>query len=378
MLVSLLEIALLAATPAAASPALATRAPPTRTFVVASADGTAIHGQVDLPGAKPKVVAVMVAGTGLFDRDARFGRSNTERDALFKDLAGRLVPLGVASVRYDRRGVVYTTDAGKRLNGAVAGTSTVETQRDDLGAVYAWARSPSGLGARCVVLVGHSEGMAHIARIAHAGAPPPRLVLGIGAAMESPRAILRWQMTGRDADSLRLMDADGDGRTTNAEAEANWRKTPSSAFDLLDPFKHPSGVWTAADIQGVTAKQTELYETQKKAALAVNDAAPYPNAATPMARYSWWKSWFLDDTPLAARLASWRAPVSLHYGACDSQTPAVRNVPAAKAALGNRVRTAVHAGRGHSLGEHALFGPMDEILANRIAAEIAAVGGTCR
>lgn len=376
----LLATALLLAAPgpAPATTTLATRTPAARPFVVTSADGTAIHGQVDLPGAKPKVVAVMVAGTGLFDRDARFGRSNTDRDALFKDLAGRLIPLGVASVRYDRRGVVHTTDPAKRLNRPVAGTSTVETQRDDLAAVYAWARSQSGLGARCIVLVGHSEGVAHIAKLAQSGAPPPQLVLGIGAALESPVAIVRWQMTGRDADSLRLMDANGDGRTTNAEAEANWRKTPSSAFDLLDPFKHPSGAWTQADIAEVTVKQAAIYETQKKAALAVADTAPFPNTATPMARYSWWKSWFLDDTPLAARLASWRVPVSLHYGAFDSQTPATRNVSAARAALGDRVRTVVHAGRGHSLGEHALFGPMDEALADGIAKEIAAVAGTCR
>lgn len=76
---------LLAATAAVQAPLPAA----SREFSVPSADGTRITGTVDFPAREPKAVVVMVAGTGLFDRDVRFGRSNTPRDLLFKDLAVR-------------------------------------------------------------------------------------------------------------------------------------------------------------------------------------------------------------------------------------------------------------------------------------------------
>jgi hypothetical protein len=340
-----------------------------REIAVRSADGTQITGTADLPEGRPAAVVVMTAGTGLFDRDVRFGRGNTPRDLLFKDLAGRMAALGLAAVRYDRRGVNHGVVGAGMLNAAVSGTSTVETQRDDLSAVYDWARSPSGLGARCVILLGHSEGVMNIARLAEAGAPPPAAVFAIGAPMRSPLELLRWQMSERDVHSLQRMDEDRDGRVTTAEVERNWRRTPSSAFDLIEPLKHPSGAWSAADLEAVGRAQAGLYEQQRQAALALDDAAPYPNAATPMARSSWWKSWFTDAQPVGGRLARWNVPVYLHYGEIDSQTPPHNEALAARTHLGARAIVTVHPARGHSLGEHALFGPMDEAIADRIAGE---------
>ncbi|HEY0012657.1 MAG TPA: hypothetical protein VGB79_07365 [Allosphingosinicella sp.] len=340
-----------------------------REVAVQSADGTPITGAADLPQGRPAAVVVMTAGTGLFDRDVRFGRGNTPRDLLFKDLAGRMTARGLAVVRYDRRGVNHGVAGAGMLNASVSGTSTVETQREDLRAVYDWARSPSGLGARCVILLGHSEGVMNIARLADSGAPPPAAVFAIGAPMRSPIELLRWQMSERDVYSLRHMDEDGDGRITTAEVERNWRKTPSSAFDLIEPLKHPSGAWGAADLEAVGRAQAALYEQQRQAALALDDAAPYPNATTPMARASWWKSWFTDAQPVGGRLARWNVPVYLHYGEIDSQTPPHNEAAAARTHLGARAIVTVHPARGHSLGEHALFGPMDEAIADRIAVE---------
>jgi pimeloyl-ACP methyl ester carboxylesterase len=172
-----------------------------------------------------------------------------------------------------------------------------------------------------VILLGHSEGVMHIARLAEAGAPPPAAVIGIGAPMGAPVDIVRWQMSGRDVCSLKAMDEDRDGRITTTEVERNWRRTPSSFLDMIEPLKHPSGAWGEADLDAVTQAQAALYGQQRQAALVLDDAAPYPNAATPMARSSWWKSWFTDDQPVGRRLARWKVPVRLHYGESDSQTP---------------------------------------------------------
>ena len=119
-----------------AAPALAEP----RSFTVASADGTAINGQADLPESRSRSAVIFVAGTGLFDRDARFGRTGTPRDAIFADLAQRMNARGLATVRYDRRGVRHGVPPAEMLDTAVSGTSTTVTQREDLAAVYDWAR----------------------------------------------------------------------------------------------------------------------------------------------------------------------------------------------------------------------------------------------
>lgn len=366
---------------ASALPAQQAASPAQREFSVASRDGTEIHGEADLPAGSPKVAIVMVAGTGLFDRDVRFGKSGTDRDKLFKDLADRFVRQGLVAVRYDRRGVRFGKTGADRLDAAVSATSTVDTQREDLDAVYRWATSTAkdGLGARCVILFGHSEGTQHIARLAESGAPAPLAVMAIGAVTGSPEETLRWQMRERDAVSLEQMDVDHDGLTTLQEVVAHWRETPSSLLDNVTPLLPADGkAWTAERIGKVRNVQAALYQTAKAAALALDDAAPYPNGATPMARNSWWKSWFTDETPMAKRLAAWNVPMILHWGSNDSQTPPSITAPPARQYLGARATIVVHPGLGHSLGNHPLLAPADPIVADQIAGEAADLARRCR
>lgn len=294
---------------------------PPRPFSVASADGTMINGQADLPERRTRAAVVFVAGTGLFDRDARFGASGTPRDLVFADLAQRITARGVAAVRYDRRGVRHGAAPAEMLDVSVSGTSTVETQRDDLAAVYNWARARDGLNARCIVLFGHSEGLLHISRLAASGARAPTAVIGLGGLLESPLTIMRWQAAERDHDSLLMMDVDGDGRVTNAEVEANWRRTPSSFVNTPAPFIQPDGKWTAEEVAMVATFQRQSYEAARTQVLAASGDGVYPNEQTPMARYSWWQSWFVDDVSAASQLAHWRVPMIFHYGTTDSQTP---------------------------------------------------------
>lgn len=346
-----------------------------RAFAVTSEDGTTINGQADLPSAPTRAAVVFVAGTGLFDRDARFGRTGTPRDLIFADLAQRMNARGLATVRYDRRGVRHGVPPAEMLDTAVSGTSTTTTQRQDLAAVYDWTRARGGLNARCVVVFAHSEGLLHVARLAESGARAPDAVIAMGGLLESPASVVRWQLSGRDTYSLQRMDADGNGRVTNAEVEANLHNTPSSWADTSAPFLQADGEWSAEELAQVSAVQGVLYQQARTAALAQDDNAPYPNAATPMATYSWWKSWFTEDTSTARLLSRWRAPMIFHYGDKDSQTNYERQREAAGDLFGNRATFVVHPGRGHSLGEHALWGPVDEALADQIAAEAAEACG---
>lgn len=356
-----------------AAPAAAQTAP--RTFSVTSADGVTLNGQADLPADPGRTAVIFVAGTGLFDRDARFGRTGTARDLLFADLAARMSARGLTAVRYDRRGVRYGVAPAEILDTAVSGTSTTTTQRDDLAAIYEWVRSRDGLNARCVVFFAHSEGLLHVARLAASGARAPNAVIAMGGLLESPLSVVRWQMSERDTYSLGLMDANQDGRVTNEEVETNLSNTPSSFADTTAPFIQPDGEWSAEEIAQVQAVQAMLYEQERVRALAQDDNALYPNERTPMARYSWWKSWFTDETPTAQLLARWRVPMIFHYGTKDSQTNLERQREAAGDLFGDRVRFMVHPNRGHSLGEHALFGPIDEPIADLIATEAAEACG---
>lgn len=342
-------------------------------FEIRSADGVAIHGESDAPSPQPRLAIILVPGTGGFDRNVAFGRSGTERDYIFKDLAGRLKARGVAAVRYDVRGIRYGVPPLQIPDRKLLARRTTGNMRDDLAAIYEWSRSPQGLGAHCVGFFAHSEGMLHVARLAEQNAPAPALIIGVGAAMDSPVATLRWQIAERDAHSLELMDANRDGITTNDEVRANIAATPSGAHGQLEPYLHPSGAWTREEIASVRTQQAAAYEQAKKDTLAIADGDPYPSPDAPFASYQWWKSWYSDERPAAELLARWPAPVSLHYGDKDSQTHAALHIAAATKFLAGRLRTEIHAGRGHTLGADVLFGPIDEAIADRIAAEAASM-----
>lgn len=346
---------------------------PSGEFTLTAADGVQLHGTVDRPSGKPFATVIMSSGTGLFDRDVRFGRSGTDRDLLFKELSKRLTAVGLQVVRFDRRGVNYG-NLKNPIDWKVTAQVTNFSLRDDLGAVYDWVRAPDGLAATCVVLLGHSEGMATIGRLAQTGRPAPALLAGFGALMESPQSVLRWQMTERDVGSLVKMDVDHNGVTTNDEVKTHWRETPSSAFDMLEPFLNPAGSWDREAIARVGSAQSEVYRKMKEDVLAADDSAPYPNAQRPMAAYSWWKSWFTDDLPIAKRLQAWQTKTILFYGDRDSQTPADRQIAITREYLGSQPDISVLPGLGHGLGEHALFGPIDdqasELLASRIARDL--------
>lgn len=349
---------------------------PEHVFAISTPDGHVIHGQTDMPQGEAQGVVILVAGTGAFDRDVTLGRTGTPRDRLFADLGARFAERGMVAVRFDRRGVRHGAPPAEMLDPEAYPKITAESLSADVGAVDAWARSADGLNARCVVYFVHSEGVVHLAGRADTGMAAPDLIIGMGAPMESKLSALRWQMSGRDADSLRMMDEDGDGRITNEEVRANWTRTPSAVFERLDPFLHPQGAWTATDLELLEANQSALYEAERTRSLAIADDLPYPSAAMAAFSYGWWKTWFTDDQPIAARLARWSTPMILHYGQIDSQVRENRQRAAAEGVLAPGQATFVsHDDRGHSLGRETLMGPVDEAIADRVADEAAAACG---
>lgn len=357
----------------AVQPAAASAA--TRPFEVRAPDGVVLKGQADTPARPSRAAVIFVPGTGGFDRDAAFGPSGAP---LFKDIAARMNARGVSTVRYDLRGIRHGVPSAERLDLKLLGGRTTTSMRDDLRAVYDWTLSRKGLGATCVIFFAHSEGVLHVARLAEAGAPSPLLVIGMGAPMESAQSVFKWQAIEREAHSIELMDANRDGRTTEAEVRGNIGKTPAAVFGVVEPFLLPGG-WGAPELAILRANKQAGYAKARADDLARRDADLYPDATNAFASYQWWKSWYLDDVPAAARLARWRAPLRMHYGDRDSQVNPERQKAALAAALpASRYTVAVHPARGHSLGEHVLVGPIDPKIADRIADEATAAARSCR
>jgi hypothetical protein len=348
-----------------------------RAFSIPSSDGVAIRGQADRPDLAGTGAVVMVAGTGPFDRDVDFGAPGEEPALVFLDLSRRLNARGVATVRYDKRGIRHVEAGRAGIDQAEIVTATTGAMRDDLAAVYGWTRSPEGMGARCVVLFGHSEGMVHIGRLAASGAPAPAVVVGMGTILTDPARNFRWNLTERDSWSLRMMDADEDGITTNEEVRAGLATTPAAVNGVVEPYLAPDGGWTADDIAELDRQWQTAWPIFRDQALAMDDAAPWPTADQAAGSWQWGKSWYSDETAVAANLARWDGPVIAHLGDRDSQTHAPLQREAGERFLGSRVTFVLHSGVGHTLGDHPTYGPVRPDLADGMADQIAAALRSC-
>lgn len=108
-----------------------------------------LYGTVALPAKLPAPVVLIVAGSGPVDRNGNAGTAL--RTNAYEQLAAALAQRGVASVRYDKRGVGAS---------AAAATSEkdlrIETYADD---VSAWVRQlNSDKRFSRTIVAGHSEG----------------------------------------------------------------------------------------------------------------------------------------------------------------------------------------------------------------------------
>lgn len=108
-----------------------------------------IYGTLALPAKIPAPVVLVVAGSGPVDRDGNEGA--TLRTNAYSQLAAALALRGVASVRYDKRGVAASVRAAPAENDVRA-----ETYAND---VVAWiAQLAADKRFTRTIVAGHSEG----------------------------------------------------------------------------------------------------------------------------------------------------------------------------------------------------------------------------
>lgn len=118
-------------------------------YELAKPPGT-LYGTLTLPSAvrKPPVVLI-IAGSGPTDRDGNSGP--TLRTDAYRLLAAALKTRGIASVRYDKRGI-----AASRMAGLSEADIRFETLIDDAVAWLAKLHDDARFGA--LAIAGHSEG----------------------------------------------------------------------------------------------------------------------------------------------------------------------------------------------------------------------------
>ena len=198
----------------AAAVSLTTALPAQETPVTLETKSGALHGTLLLPAnaSGPVPVALLIAGSGPTDRDGNSPLLPGKNNSL-KLVAEALAQRGVASVRYDKRGI-----AGSAAAATKESDLTFTTFVDDAAAWLEWLRKDARFSRR--IVVGHSEGsligmlaaqrspVSHVVSLAGAGRPIAEVLdepLSRGlppALLTDARRIMGELKAGRPVDSV--------------------------------------------------------------------------------------------------------------------------------------------------------------------------------
>jgi len=251
---------------------------------VAFASGElALRGTLALPteGSGPYPAALFLAGSGPVDRDGN--AAGMEMDA-YRQLAHALARAGVASFRYDKRGVGES-------EGAIGSASRADLLADARTAVEGLQSQPEIDPSRCVV-IGHSEGAYLAASLAAEGAPIAGIVLLAGAA-RSLDVITRWQVE----TLLRQQGVEGEALDAALAQQDQY-----TAF-----VEGSTGEWDDCTVEKMQAAMPWLTQA---AAQELKSTAP---------SLEWLREHYLDEPADALRTV--KVPVLVLNGEKDTQVP---------------------------------------------------------
>ena len=322
------------------------------------AKGIKLAGTLTVPkGPGPFPAAVFVSGSGGQDRDETMLGHKP-----FQVLADQLARLGIATLRYDDRGVGSS-------NGDQATGTSKDFANDAEGAVR-FLKTAANIKRNKIGFIGHSEGaliapmvaarnpdVAFVVMLAGPGVPGKDVILkqseAIMKAMKaSPAAIKK----SRDS-QLRFI----------AAIDAVVRKNPSNP----DPNKLVAALKKETDALIASLPPADKAEAEKNRAMV---DAQVQQFATPWFRY------FLNYDPRPA-LRKVKVPVLVMNGDKDLQVIASQNVPEVEKALragGNqRVTVRLMPGLNHffqhaDTGSPQEYGTIDETFAPEAIKEIGA------
>lgn len=336
-------------------------------------DNHVLHGEVDRPATGTRAVVVMFPGSGTHTRDFPSAARGAPRSFVFRELSDRLVQAGFATVRYDERGLGCgqgdKPDAiGRCFNDRDAARIDWNTLHADALAIY---RHAVGVAAgRCVIALGHSEGVVHIGSLIARGEADPAGVVAISGAFGPIDRVLRYQQVELIPDAVAAADANRDGLVTAAELAAYVPRGPLSRYGAPyripwpDGWSWPGGGARKADIAALRFRSEQSFAGLKRDVLSHRDDEPYSTpiaggGTSVVASYGWYKPFFRHSQPVVRMFSRYDGRIAALFGGIDGNIDAGaeaaalrRGFPAAR-----RIVT-VTPDVGHTLGENASAGAM--------------------
>lgn len=265
-----------------------------------------LAGTLTLPeGDGPHSAALFIHGSGSVDRD---GNAAGLRMDAYRQLAHGLAEVGIASLRFDKRGVGESTG-----DAAIASRSDL---LEDIRAALSALRAQESIDPTRVFLVGHSEGAYLGSEVAAEDEEVAGLALLAGAARPLDE-ITRWQIE----TILRQQGASDEQIAAALEQEDEY-----IAF-----VERSAGEWSDYSLEDLQAEISWLTE---EAAVQL--------LATPLG-LSWLREHYLDDPEATLRRVT--GPVFVLNGEKDMQ------VPAAEA---ERIRAVLEGAGNEDVTVHAL------------------------
>lgn len=153
--------------------------------------GIRLAATLAIPAANcPHPAALLLSGSGPLDRDSNTAEMRLD---VSKAIAASLASHGIASLRYDKRGVGSS-------GGYFLSAGFDDETADARAALDALCSHPT-IAANRVIAVGHSVGVTVAMRLAHSSRPPAGYVL-LGGAATTGLQVMEWQ-TRRIAATLR-------------------------------------------------------------------------------------------------------------------------------------------------------------------------------
>ena len=266
-----------------------------------------LAGELTLPdGDGPHAAVVLISGSGDQDRDSDFGGFR-----LFAVLADHLAGAGVASLRFDDRGVGGSTGDGLQ--------ATLQDRAGDVEAAVDVLRSRDDIDAGSIGLVGHSEG-GIVAPVVANRTDGVAFVVLLAAPAAPPGETLAAQQVEIFEDS---------GAT--AEEVEQFRALQQLVFRAVATGQGWDEV--EATMRILVQQQFEAFPEQMREAIPDEDAFVDSIVAEEMAtwRSPWFESFFEHD-PRSAIVAL-DVPVVALYGELDTQVPAAANSTAMSEAI---------------------------------------------
>lgn len=322
------------------------------------AKGITLAGTLTVPkGPGPFPAAVFVSGSGGQDRDETMLGHKP-----FHVLADQLARLGIATLRYDDRGV-----------GLSNGDQAVGTSKDfanDAEGAHRFLKTTANMKRTKIGFIGHSEGGLIAPMVAARNPDIAFVVMLAGPGVPGKDVILKQSeaiMKAMKASPAEIKKSRDSQLKMFAAVEAVVRKNPSNP----DPKKLVAALKKETDALIAALSPAERIEAQKNRAMV---DAQVQQFATPWFRY------FLNYDPRTA-LRKVKVPVLVMNGDKDLQVIASQNVPEVEKALraGGNKRVTVRLMRGlNHLFQHTEtgspqeYGTIDETFAPEAIKEIAA------